>query len=59
MVGYKDGGKGCRVCPAEYNMVVNQGRNGCVCRSGYVEKKGYCVDNGNVDGFATFTSLSF
>lgn len=44
LASYKDG-KGCRKCATDSGMVVNSGANGCVCRAGYVDRKGYCVDS--------------
>ncbi len=26
-------------------MVVNNNNSGCVCRAGYTDRKGYCVDS--------------
>lgn len=42
-VSYKDGGRGCRTCPGQYNLVINANGDGCACRSGFVERNGFCV----------------
>ena len=42
----KDDGSGWEVflpCPDNLNMVPNESRDGCVCKSEFVEKNGQCV----------------
>jgi hypothetical protein len=31
-------------CPAQYGMVVNSNKNGCVCRNGFIGENGLCFD---------------
>lgn len=47
LVTYRDGGKGYRECPSQYNFVVNSAGNACVCKFGFVEQNGFCVENPN------------
>lgn len=31
------------MCPSQYNMVINDAKTGCVCRSGFSDRNGLCV----------------
>ena len=42
-ISYPDGGKGCKICPASYNLVVNSNRDGCACRAGFESRNSICV----------------
>lgn len=40
-------------------MVVNSTKNGCVCKPGFIDKKGYCVDAKAISDISWQEKFSF